>query len=28
VIVLPGLANRVGAGLARHEGLADTASGD
>jgi amino acid transporter len=28
VVVLPGLANRVGAGLARHEGLADTASGD
>ena len=28
VIVLPGLANRVGAGLSRHEGLADTASGD
>jgi len=29
VVVLPGLANRVGAGLARHEGLADTtAAGD
>jgi amino acid transporter len=28
VLVLPGLAARVGAGLARHEGLTDTSAGD
>ena len=28
VLVLPGLATRVGQGLSRHEGLADTSAGD
>jgi amino acid transporter len=28
VLVLPGLASRVGAGLSRHEGLTDTTAGD